>query len=64
MKVKINGEELNNLIKIMQKENIQLNWILKICKINSLVDLNVVQYNYLLAIIKRIGFVGDSTNVI
>lgn len=53
MEVKITGEELNKLINIMQEQNILQEWILKLCKIKSLIDLNVIQYNYLLAIIKR-----------
>lgn len=53
MEVKITGEELNNLINIMQEKNILQEWILKICKIKSLLDLNIIQYNYLLMIIKK-----------
>lgn len=52
MEVKITGEELNNLVNIMQEKNILQEWILKLCKIRSLIDLNVIQYNYLLMIIK------------
>ena len=36
MEVKITGEELNNLINIMQEKNILQEWILKISKIKSL----------------------------
>ncbi|MCI8460995.1 MAG: hypothetical protein HFE81_06315 [Bacilli bacterium] len=52
MEVKITGEELNNLVNIMQEKNILQEWILKLCKIRSLIELNVIQYNYLLMIIK------------
>lgn len=50
---KIKREELNNLINLMQKNGILQEWILGLCKVPSLVDLTVIQYNYLLIIIKR-----------
>lgn len=50
---KIKREELNNLISVMQKNGILQEWILGLCKVSSLVDLTVIQYNYLLIIIKR-----------
>lgn len=53
MKEKIKREELNNLINLMQKNGILQEWVLGLCNVPSLIDLTVIQYNYLLIIIKR-----------
>lgn len=53
MECKITNFELNNLINIIQKTGIPQDWIFKICNISCLVDLTMLQYNYLLMFIKR-----------
>lgn len=53
MKEQIKREELNNLINIMQEKGIMQDWILGLCNVKSLIDISMVQYNYLIAIIKR-----------
>ena len=53
MECKITNFELNNLINIIQKSGIPQDWIFKICNISCLVDLTMLQYNYLLMFIKR-----------
>ena len=53
MNEKIDYEQLINLLEVMKKYGILNEWILKICNIESLAELNIIQYNFLLAIIKQ-----------
>lgn len=53
MECKITNFELNNLINIIQTERIPQDWILKICNVQCLVDLTMIQYHYILMFIKK-----------
>jgi hypothetical protein len=53
MECKITNFELNNLINLIQKTGIPQDWIFKVCNISCLIDLTMIQYNYLLLLIKR-----------
>ena len=52
---KINYEQLENLLSTMFKHNIPSAVITNLLNIGCLVELNVVQYNYLLLIMKGGG---------
>lgn len=52
---KINYEQLENLLSTMFKHNIPSAVITNLLDIGCLAELNVVQYNYLLLIIKGGG---------
>ncbi len=48
----IDSQQLNKLLYLLEKNNIKISWILNICKINVLTDLNTKQYNFLLLLIE------------
>lgn len=51
---KIDKEQLNNLVNLLENNSIKSRWIMSICNIESLNDLTVRQYNFLLLLIKKI----------
>ncbi len=51
---KLEKDQLNKLIETLEKYKIKSKWIMKICNVDSLLDITIVQYNYLLLIIEKI----------
>lgn len=49
----ISVDQLENLYKVLEQEQIKINWLLNALEINRLSDINVRQYNFILLIIKR-----------
>lgn len=52
---KIDKQQLNKLLRVIEQYRLKNEWILSICNIDSLVDMSVKQYNFLLILIKTIG---------
>lgn len=50
----IDNEKLERLNKVINDNNIQIEWIKKIFNVNDLQDVNVWQYNYLLLVIQQV----------
>lgn len=51
---KIDKQQLNKLFELLEENKIKSEWILNICNIESLVDLTIRQYNFLLLLINKI----------
>lgn len=52
---KIDKQQLNRLLTILEKYGLKNKWILEICNIESLIDMTVKQYNFLLILILQVG---------
>ena len=50
----IDNQQLNNLFQLLEKNSIKSEWISSICNIETLTDLTVRQYNFLLLLIKKL----------
>lgn len=50
----IDNEKLEKLITVLNEYGIQLEWVKKLFNVNTLQDINVWQYNYLLMIIQQV----------
>lgn len=50
----IDNEKLERLNKVINDNNIQIEWVKKIFNVNDLQDVNVWQYNYLLLVIQQV----------
>jgi len=48
---KINEEQLLKLIDTFAKKGLNYRIAFKLCKVNKLLDLSIIQYNYLLCIL-------------
>lgn len=53
---KIDNQQLNKLIATIEKYGIRNEWVLNICNIDKLSDLNIRQYNFLLLLIQEVSF--------
>lgn len=51
---KINKEQINKLLNYMRKYNLMQEWVYKMCCVNCITDITVVQYNSLLVIIEQV----------
>ncbi len=51
---KIDKEQLNNLIEVLEENSIKSKWIMSICNVESLTDITTMQYNFLLLLIKKV----------
>ena len=50
----IDNEKLEKLITVLNEYGIQLEWVKKLFNVDTLQDINVWQYNYLLMIIQQV----------
>jgi len=51
---KIDNQQLNYLIELLENKMVKSKIILSICNIQYLTDLTVIQYNYLLLLLNKI----------
>ena len=52
--IKIDEEKINNLLEQLEKYNISNKWITQICNVKCITDINVIQYNMILYLIKHL----------
>lgn len=52
--IKIDEEKINNLLEQLEKYSISNKWITKICNVKCITDINVIQYNMILYLIKHL----------
>ena len=51
---KIDREQLLNLMKIIDKYQLLIDWVKGLCQVEYLEEITVVQYNFLLVIIQYV----------
>lgn len=51
---KIDNQQFNTLLKLLENNSVKCEWILNICSIECLTELTVRQYNFLLLLINKI----------
>lgn len=54
MKVKIDQEQLDNLINVAESLGLKIKYIQFACGLDSITNMSVAQYNYLLMILKKV----------
>lgn len=52
--IKIAEEKINNLLEQLEKYSISNKWITQICNVKCITDINVIQYNMILYLIKHL----------
>lgn len=52
--IKIDEEKINNLLEHLEKYSISNKWITQICNVKCITDINVIQYNMILYLIKHL----------
>lgn len=52
--IKIDEEKINNLLEQLEKYSISNKWITQICNVKCITDINVIQYNMILYLIKHL----------
>ena len=52
--IKIDEEKINNLLEQLEKYSISNKWITQIFNVKCITDINVIQYNMILYLIKHL----------
>lgn len=51
---RITKEQINKLLSLVENYNLLIEWVYGICNVDCITDITVLQYNYLLMIIKTV----------